>query len=186
MPDSSSAQSWASVQHLWILVVAGLVAFGIYRRFRRNFGRQRLQPTRMGVRMAILGVIGVLLASTAPRSTAFLGAAAGGALVGALLALWAAGRTRFEMHRDQLHYIPHTVTGIAVFSLFVGRMVYRIFELYSAGAFAGTTPPSMMQSPLTLALFFVLIGYYVVYYGRLLWKSKHLTPADLQDSATAA
>ena len=37
-----------------------------------------------------------------------------------------------------------------------------------------------MQSPLTTGIFFVLIGYYVCYYSWVLWKSRHITPADLE------
>jgi hypothetical protein len=33
---------------------------------------------------------------------------------------------------------------------------------------------------LTLGILFVLIGYYLYYYGWLLRKSKHVTPADLE------
>jgi len=38
----------------------------------------------------------------------------------------------------------------------------------------------MVKTPLTLGLFFVLIGYYVVYYSRVISKSKRITPADLE------
>jgi hypothetical protein len=39
---------------------------------------------------------------------------------------------------------------------------------------------STARSPLTAGLFFVLIGYYVVYYGVVLWKSHHISPEDLE------
>jgi hypothetical protein len=32
----------------------------------------------------------------------------------------------------------------------------------------------LYQNPLTLSVFFVLIGYYVYYYSYLLWKFKHV------------
>ena len=37
-----------------------------------------------------------------------------------------------------------------------------------------------MQSPLTMGIFFVLIGYYVCYYSWVLWKSRHITALDLE------
>ncbi len=37
-----------------------------------------------------------------------------------------------------------------------------------------------MQSPLTIGIFFVLIGYYVCYYSWVLRKSRHITSADLE------
>jgi hypothetical protein len=33
---------------------------------------------------------------------------------------------------------------------------------------------SLYQNPLTLGVFFVLIGYYVYYYSFVLWKFKHV------------
>jgi hypothetical protein len=43
-----------------------------------------------------------------------------------------------------------------------------------------------MQSPLTAGIFFVLIGYYVCYYSWVLWKSRHITSADLEVSPAIA
>jgi hypothetical protein len=45
-------------------------------------------------------------------------------------------------------------------------------------------PGMNMKSPLTAGLVFVLIGYYVVYYGVVLWKSRHISPEDLEVVAT--
>jgi hypothetical protein len=181
-------------QHIGPWLFAALAAFALYRRFRRNFGRQALRPVRMSVRIAILSVIGVLLLPAALRSTELLLAAAAGAALGLGLGVWAARRTRFERHDGELHYVPHTSTGIVVFALFVGRIIYRLAHMASSGYFAGAAdaghpgasvrPDSMVQSPITLGLFFLLIGYYVYYYGRLLWKSKHLTAEDIEMSAS--
>jgi hypothetical protein len=35
-----------------------------------------------------------------------------------------------------------------------------------------------VSSPLTLGLFFVLVGYYICYLGLILWKSKHLKSGE--------
>jgi hypothetical protein len=40
--------------------------------------------------------------------------------------------------------------------------------------------PGMVQGPLTVGIFFVLMGYYLCYYGFVLWKSKHLNAADIE------
>jgi hypothetical protein len=197
MPNEDSNPLFAGHVEPWMLAFAALLVFIIYRRFRRNFGRQALRPARMVVRIALFSVIGLaLLSKTALRSWEFGAAAACGIAIGVTLAVYAAKRTRFEKHDDGLHYIPHTVTGVAIFALFIGRLGYRLVELYSyhdAGA-AGTSgrvangfaPASMVQSPLTLGLFFVLIGYYVYYTGHLLWKSKRLGPQDFETPSVAA
>ena len=43
------------------VLIGGLVAWGIYRRVRRNIGRQKLRPRRITVSIVILSVVTVLL-----------------------------------------------------------------------------------------------------------------------------
>jgi hypothetical protein len=179
----------AAYSRIWPWLLAALVIFMVYRRFRRNFGRQLLRPTRMTVRLSILCVLALTLAPAALHGGGYAAAEAVGAALGVALALWGASRTRFVRDGERLFYIPHTYTGMAVSALLLGRIVYRFVELYPSGlpvpgnsATDGQGP--MVKTPLTAGLFFVLIGYYVCYYGRVLWKSRHLTPADLEASAT--
>jgi hypothetical protein len=182
-------------EHGWLVLTAALLAFAIYRRFRRNFGRQALRPKRMVVRIGLLCLITVLVLPTAGRSAQYGLGVAVGLAAGLGLGIWAGTRTRFESHAGALYYIPHTYTGLAVFALFAARMVYRFGALLVGGTVPGEAPVapaaqnsfqlSLVQSPLTLGLFFVLIGYYVYYYSQLLWKSRHLKPEDLEAPAPA-
>jgi hypothetical protein len=185
-------------------LVAALVVFAIYRRFRRNFGRQPLRPARMTVRIVLLTLLIGLLLPEALRSAQFLAAELAGAALGIGLGVWGARRTRFLMRGGQLHYVPHTYTGIAVSLLFLGRLAFRLVQAYGGAhgvhaanaaftnAQAGDpsqtfAPASMVRSPLTVGIFFVLAGYYLYYYGWMLWKSKHLEPPDIEaDSAAPA
>jgi hypothetical protein len=182
---------------------AALVVFAIYRRLRRSFGRQPLRPKRMTVRIVLLAVVAALLLPAALQSTSFLAAEFAGAAVGIGLAAWGARRTRFLMHGGMLHYVPHTYAGIAVSLLFLGRLAFRVVQIYAgtpvshaAGAAVASAQaadpshafgPAPLKSPLTAGVFFVLAGYYLSYYGWVLWKSKHLEAADIEsDSAAAA
>jgi hypothetical protein len=151
---------------IWPWIFAVLIPLMIYRRLRRSFGRQPLRPTRMTVRMIILAALGASLAPAALRSTGFLAGEAAGAAFGAALALWGAKRTRFLTQNAQLYYVPHTYAGIAVSLLVVGRIAYRFVQVYSARGFVpagagpgdspvGAAPASMVQSPLTVGIFFV-------------------------------
>jgi hypothetical protein len=174
------------------LLVAILVVFAIYRRFRRSFGQQPLRPVRMQVRIVLLLVIGCLLLPAALRSTAFMAAVLAGIVAGVALAMWGAARTRFLRVSGQLYYVPHTYTGIAVSLLFVGRLVHRLIQIYgithathapvvdpaAEPAAQGFAPAGMLQSPLTLGLYFVLMGYYVCYYSMVLWKAKRDAPQE--------
>jgi hypothetical protein len=161
----------------------------IYRRLRRSFGQQPLRPVRMSVRIILLLVIGCVLLPAALRSAAFMSAVLIGTLAGVALAMWGVARTRFLRVSNQLYYVPHTYTGIAVSLLFLGRLVYRLVQVYGnmhaphpAGADAANqafAPTSMVQSPLTVGLFFVLMGYYVCYYSMVLWKSKRVVAEEV-------
>ncbi len=172
---------------------AALFVFLIYRRFRRNFGRQPLRPIRMQIRIAILILVAGLLMPTVFRSASFGLAMIAGVAAGVALAIWGASRTRYLRISHQLYYVPHTYTGVAVSLLFVGRLVYRVIQVYTNAHATGAIEPdpskqalipaSMLTSPLTLGLFFVLMGYYVCYYSIVLWKSKRTEPERRNPSA---
>jgi hypothetical protein len=172
-------------EHLWgTALTAAFVLFLIYRRFRRTFGRQPLRPKRMIVRMTVLGVIGLLLLPAALRSADSALAIGVGLAVGLGLGMWGAKHTRFERHQQELHYIPHTYAGMVVAALFLGRLIYRFVMLGQGGLSSPGALGPIYQNPVTLSVFFVLIGYYVYYYGFVLWKSKHITPEDLEVAST--
>ena len=135
-----------------------------------------------------------------------LSAEVAGAALGVGMAFWGAERTRFQMYEGRLHYVPHTYTGIAVSLLFLGRLVFRFIQVYAAyhatadhmqaaaGAplanaaypSQGFMPAAMVRSPLTLGIFFVLVGYYACYYSLVLRKSKHLKTEDIEGASVAA
>jgi drug/metabolite transporter superfamily protein YnfA len=154
-----------------VLVVLGLY----YRRFRRLFGRQRVQPTRMKVRIAILLLLGVLLMlrGLMQADIAIAGVAGlGGGLVLALLGL---KLTQFENTPQGRFYTPHGGIGLALSALLLGRLVYRFFVIQpslQAVQGSGADPfAGFQRSPLTAAMFALLIGYYVVYYAGVLIRS---------------
>ena len=45
------------------ILFGGLIAWSIYRRVRRNIGRQKLRPRRITVSIVILSVVSILLFS---------------------------------------------------------------------------------------------------------------------------
>jgi hypothetical protein len=177
-------------------MIAALAVVLIYRRFRRSFGRQRIRPVRMSLRIGILIVLGCSLLPMALKSGQFLMTELGGVVAGIALGVWGAERTRYQSYDGQLHYVPHTYTGVAVSLLFVGRMVYRIVEIYSMDrsngssgadlASQGFAAPTMMRNPLTVGLLFAVIGYYVCYFGMVLWKSNRISPEEIEAVANPA
>jgi hypothetical protein len=183
------------VSQISTFLIAVLVVFIVYRRFRRNFGQQPLRPVRMQVRAVLLLVVGSLLLPSALRSTAFIAGLLGGAALGIGLALWGAARTRFVRTAGQLYYVPHTYTGVAVSLLFLGRLVYRFIRIYANAHVANVAGPApsqpfglsgVLQSPLTLGLFYLLMGYYVCYYSIVLWKGKRVAAEEIGPDAGAS
>jgi hypothetical protein len=156
------------------VLIAALLIFVVYRRFRRTFGRQVFSPTRMYVRIGILLVLSAFIIAAVRHSPAALGLLGLGVLMGVVLALIGASRTRFELDQGVRYYIPHTYTGLLVSALFLGRLTYNLLNNYSL-ARAGTPPPSGLavyaNNPMTTGFFFVLVGYYVCYYSLVLRRA---------------
>ncbi len=155
--------------------VTAIVAFGIYRRVRRNIGRQPLIARRQIFRMVIFTLICGLLAflhPLQPVAEAYMGS---GFLVGVVVGWFALRHTEFEATPQGYFYTPHLYIGIAVTALFVGRILYRVALLYGmTGAGSAATPvPASDGNPLTLGILFLTASYYIVYCtGLLRWLRK--------------
>jgi Protein of unknown function (DUF1453) len=156
--------------------VSAVVAFGIYRRVRRNIGRQPLTASRQIFRMVLFTVLCGILAfihPLQPLAEAYMGS---GLIVGAAVGWFALRHTEFEATPQGYFYTPHLYIGIAVTALFVGRILYRIALLYgmtgAASSGAGQMPVAD-SNPLTLGILFLTASYYIVYCtGLLRWLRK--------------
>jgi hypothetical protein len=170
-----------------LIVVVAIIAFSLYRRFRSHVGRQPVQPRSMRFRMALLG-LGAVASLIAPhlapyaRIEELAGIAAGGGL-----AWWGLSMTRFSADSRQRYYTPNLYLGLAISTLFIARIVYRFMVvapvLNAARTGSGFAASQLAllgaQSGLTLALFGVVIGYYLAYYAGVLHRSRatELVPA---------
>jgi hypothetical protein len=161
------------------LLLGMVVAWGIYRRVRRNIGRQTVNTRRLHVRVAIFAVFGALVVFFSVTDVRLLGALLGGLGVGAALAYLGLQHTKFEVTAQGHYYTPHTYIGLIVSALFLGRIAFRFlsFHLDTAAAADPNQNPfaAYQKSPLTLAIFGVLIGYYVLFYIGVLRTSRNLT-----------
>ncbi|HXS28193.1 MAG TPA: hypothetical protein VN730_11055 [Steroidobacteraceae bacterium] len=180
------------------VLIAALVIWGLYRRARRFIGRQTLQPGRLWSRIGFLAVVGALVLVFSARSQESLGALLAGACCGAVLGWVGLKYTRFEATAEGRFYTPHAYIGLIVVALLVGRVLYRFVVLYSGahgfsgaglgapgpnpfapaapygdpGSYAYQNPYAFQRSPLTLAIFGTLVGYYISYYLGVLAKSR--------------
>jgi hypothetical protein len=163
------------------ILMGALIIFVVYRRMRRTFGRQTVNVGRMWGRIVVLLLVGCLVAYGAVRSVTSLEALLAGILGGAALSYLGLRHTQFEVTAEGRFYTPHTYIGLIVSALFLGRLIYRLavsYEAAQAAAQAGTqaAPPNVAaaNSPLTVALFGVLITYYVVFNFGVLQKTRSL------------
>ena len=158
-----------------LLVLLPLIAWRVYARFRRMVGRQRLSRIRPWVTLTLFPALLVLLCFAAHAHLERLWLLAGGLALGSLLGLFGLRKTRFEPTPKGLFYTPNAHLGIALSLLFVARITYRLVEAY---AIEPTVPHGMndfAHSPLTLAVFGLLAGYYITYaIGLVRWRFRIL------------
>ena len=156
-------------------LVVPLIVWRVYARVRRTIGRQHFRAGRSWTSVITFGALAVLVGLSALRSPAALGGLGIGVALAVPLGLVALRLTRFEIGANEKFYVPNSVIGIGVTVLFVGRLTYRMATVASATHGAFGVPPTMAQSPLTLALFGLTAGYYVTYSAGLLlhkWEAK--------------
>jgi hypothetical protein len=151
------------------ILIIGIFAWSIYRRVRRNIGRQPLRPRRAIFSIVILSVISVLIVGTSLQNINLPLGFAAGLLLGALLGLVGLRLTQFETTDEGHFYTPNTHIGIAISVLFVGRIAYRFIVLGDAATAQNSLQP--FQSPLTLFIFGLTVGYYIVYQTGILIHS---------------
>lgn len=145
------------------LIVVPLVLWRLYRRVKRNIGRQHLTKWRPWLTMTLFPAIVILISLGALAQPLRLAALAAGIVAGAVLGMFGTRHTKFENTPEGLFYTPNAHIGIALSVLFAGRVVYRMVQLYSVDPNAQPNPADFASSPLTLSIFGLLAGYYVAY-----------------------
>lgn len=152
-------------------VITPFIAWGVYRRVRRNVGRQPLQHKRLVFRIVIYAVISMVIAVGAAAHPRLLGGFVGGLVPGLALGWAGLYLTRFESTPQGLFYTPNPYMGTALSLLVVARLVYRLFVL-SHTVNPIRHSPAFGQSALTLFLFGLLAGYYMAYCTGVLLRAK--------------
>ena len=169
------------------LVLVPLLAWRIHSRYRRMVGRQRLSKVRPWITLVIFPSLVLMLALAAQSHAERLGWLAAGLLAGSLLGVYGLRATRFEPTRQGLYYTPHAPLGIALLLLFVARIAYRFFEVYSTQAPPGQNGSDFVRSPLTLAVFGLLAGYYIAYaIGLVRWRGRVMRAKRAREAASGA
>jgi hypothetical protein len=159
------------------LILLPLIAWRVVVRFRRMTQKQRLTRVRPWIQLTVFPLLLWFLSMVAfvppnpPQPQKLIGLALGVALGGAI-ALYGLKRTQFEKTAEGLFYTPDAKLGIALSSLFLARIVYRLGELAIAGPQA-QEGLAFALSPYTLGPIGLFSGYFIVYaIGLLAWRRK--------------
>jgi hypothetical protein len=153
---------------LIIPLFAGLM---VWRRFRRNIGRQPLQPKRMVLRIVVLSVATLAVAAVSLLNVPSLISLGIGLLLGAALAFLGLYLTSFENTPEGRFYTPNMYIGLCLSALFVARLAYRVIFFASAQNLKNPQAPALLHSPLTVFMFGLLASYYIAYSIGVLLRS---------------
>jgi hypothetical protein len=156
------------------LIVLPILAWIVWRRVSRQFGRQPIRRKRMIFRIAMFAFLGGVLALSGFHRLALAEGLAGGVLIGGAIGLLGLRLTRFETDPVKGDcYVPNPWIGALLTALLLGRLAWRMLvawpSMQPASAAPGTMPPiGYASSPLTMLVIGLLVGYYLVYFSGLL------------------
>lgn len=161
------------------LIMLPILAWIVWRRVSRQFGRQPIRRKRMIARVVVFVIIGGLFALSGFHHIALAEGLLGGVLLGAGLGLYGLRLTRFEVDPVKGDcYVPNPWIGAMLTVLLLGRLVWRLMIVWpqmqhapAAATQAGVypmQPTGYASSPLTMLVIGLLVGYYIAYFGGLL------------------
>ncbi|HEY4302063.1 MAG TPA: hypothetical protein VGM73_14405 [Candidatus Didemnitutus sp.] len=158
-------------------IIVPIIAWRIYLRLRRNIGRQHFRPQRLAMSITFFSIVSVVIGSSVWSFPNALLALGGGMVAGAALSFVGLRLTRFEQASDGLYYVPNTALGVALTVLLIGRIAYRVVILFYVTPPPGQYVPPVLQSPLTLGVYGLTVGYYIAYQSAVLVRGKALAAA---------
>jgi hypothetical protein len=153
--------------------VGAFILWRVYSRVRRMVGRQRLSTYRPWLTVTLFPLLLALLSLGALRDTLVLAYLVAGIAAGVGLGLYGLRLTRYEVTPQGLFYTPNAHLGIALSLLMLGRIGYRVLQVTVLDPGLAAHPGDFARSPVTLAIFGTLAGYYVCYaVGLLRWRAE--------------
>lgn len=158
--------------------LAALVMWRIYKRVRRLVGRQSFSPVRAWFATTLLPLLLLVLMAGALGQPLSLMSLLAGAAAGTGLGLYGLRLTRFEITPLGRFYTPNAHLGIALSLLLVGRLVYRLAQMYLLGTSLRpgadfSAGADFVRNPWTLLIVGTLLAYYACYaLGLLRWQHR--------------
>ena len=160
---------------LALLFLVPLLVWRIYSRLKKLVARQKSQLWRH--RLVAFGVpaLIVFLATTTKFDILPLSSLGAGVLAGGWLGVLGIKLSRFEQVGKDYYFTQHRYLGLAITMLFIARLLYRGMEIYlNTRLDVPVPPPPFGQSPLTMAAYGMVTGYYAAYaWGLLRWRQRN-------------
>lgn len=159
---------------LALLLLVPLLVWRIYSRLKKLVARQKSQLWRHWSVAVALPALLLFLATTTKFDVLPLSSLGAAALAGGWLGVLGLKLTRFEQVGKDFFFTQHRYLGLAITMLFIARLLYRGMEIYlNTRLDVPVPPPPFGQSPLTMAAYGLVIGYYAVYaWGLVRWRQR--------------
>lgn len=160
---------------LALLCLVPLLVWRIYSRLKKLVARQKSQLWRHRLVAFGFPVLIVFLATTTRFDILPLSSLGAGVLAGGWLGVLGIRLTRFEQIGKDYFFTQHRYLGLAITMLFIARLLYRGMEIYlNTRLDVPLPPPPFGQSPLTMAAYGLVTGYYATYaWGLLRWRQRN-------------
>ncbi|OBV37025.1 hypothetical protein [Janthinobacterium psychrotolerans] len=160
---------------LALLFLVPLLVWRIYSRLKKLVARQKSLVWRHRLVAFGFPALIVFLATTTKFDILPLSSLGAGVLAGGWLGVLGIKLTRFEQVGKDYYFTQHRYLGLAITMLFIARLLYRGMEIYlNTRLDVPVPPPPFGQSPLTMAAYGMVTGYYACYaWGLLRWRQRN-------------
>jgi cytochrome b561 len=170
---------------VFLYLLIPFILWRIYKRVRRLVGRQHSRAWHHWAAAIFFPLLVALLGFASLAHPEALAALSAGVAGGVGLAIVGLRLTRFEVTPQGYFYTPNAHIGIALSLLFVGRILYRLVQVYTlTGPEAVAASQNFGRSPFTTLVVGLMAGYYTAYaIGLIRWRWRIKRGASAVDTA---
>lgn len=167
------------VQAIIFVLLGIFIVYRISMRVRRTIGWQQLQTGKLGTYTVILSIVGLIFFAEGLFHITSLLSNLIGIAAGCVLAYFSAATTRFEQRNGHWFYRSNVWVGGIVTVLFLGRLIYRVYDVYAQTQLPATSQGLSLSDRLqdmtggwTSGLMLIMFAYYVSYNVILLRRQE--------------
>lgn len=154
-----------------VLPIVLIVLAVLYMRVRRTMTAQPVRAPMMISRIIMLALLGALVGGGLVATGPTIGGIVAGVVVGIGGAFFSLAHTEWDTTGSEIRYKANPYIGSVVVALVLIRIVMDMATLSKAGSSVLVT-----ESPLTLALYYLFVAYWIVYYLGIVRHTRTLAP----------